>query len=150
MSDAECVARIWVHLCTLCISSSFLPPSLPPSLLPLFLLLPSLPPSQMYTSHSGLYQNTTSRVCEECDQQCVGGCTGGTVRSPWTRDIRYFRTEMSLELPYYTIVDNTTFTLHAYASLALTFSHFIPSHTLTLSLSHPLTLSLTPSHSLTL
>jgi len=73
------------------------PTSLPPSLLnSLLLLFPSLPPSHMYTSHSGLYQNPNSRMCEECDQQCVGGCTGGMVRSPWTRDISYFRTEICL------------------------------------------------------
>ena len=60
----------------------FLPPSLPHSLPPS--LTPSLPRSHVHmTSCSGLYQNPNSRVCEECDEQCVGGCTGGTVRSPW-------------------------------------------------------------------
>ena len=40
------------------------------------------PPSPLlqHTSHSGLYQNPDSRVCEPCDAQCVEGCSAGTVR----------------------------------------------------------------------
>ena len=45
-----------------------------------FINPPPLPKTHTHTSHSGLYQNLDSRVCEPCDAQCVEGCSGGTVR----------------------------------------------------------------------
>ena len=36
--------------------------------------------SSLYT-HSGLFQNEASRVCEDCDQECLGGCRDGAVRN---------------------------------------------------------------------
>ena len=33
----------------------------------------------MYLYHSGLFQNEETKVCEDCDYQCLGGCIGGIV-----------------------------------------------------------------------
>jgi len=86
-----CVAKLQahlVHLGHLFSCPSFLPPLLLPS---------SHPSSHMYTSCSGLYQNPTSFVCEECDEQCIGGCSGGTVSSlPWRHSVVY-----SSEISYF-------------------------------------------------